>query len=147
MATRTPHSWPPWRNISRSRPPQTRSPRLHDLGMLLGGVWYRLTAREGSYPNTPLGSLDVNILQSNVLGPLLGIGDPRTDKRISFVGGIRGMGELETLVQSGQYAVAFAMFPTTLDQLLAIADAGDIMPPKSTWFEPKLRSGSFLHQF
>ncbi len=121
--------------------------RLHDLGMLLGGVWYRLTAREGSYPNTPLGSLDVNILQSNVLGPLLGIGDPRTDKRISFVGGIRGMGELETLVQSGQYAVAFAMFPTTLDQLLAIADAGDIMPPKSTWFEPKLRSGLFLHQF
>jgi uncharacterized protein (DUF1015 family) len=121
--------------------------RLHQLGMYLDHQWYRLTARDGSFPNTVLGQLDVNVLQSNVLAPLLGIGDPRTDKRIHFVGGIRGMAELEKLVDSGQYAVAFSMFPTTLDQLMAIADAGEIMPPKSTWFEPKLRSGLFLHMF
>jgi uncharacterized protein (DUF1015 family) len=121
--------------------------RLHDFGMYLGGRWHRLTARPGSYPETPTGVLDVSILQQNLLGPVLGIGDPRTDKRINFVGGIRGVGELEKLVDSGKYQVAFSMYPTTLDQLMAIADAGEIMPPKSTWFEPKLRSGLVLHLF
>ena len=91
--------------------------------------------------------LDVSILQKNLLGPVLGIGDPRTDKRIHFVGGIRGVGELEKLVDGGAYQVAFSMYPTTLEQLIAIADAGEIMPPKSTWFEPKLRSGLVLHLF
>ncbi|MHB8873134.1 MAG: DUF1015 domain-containing protein, partial [Myxococcaceae bacterium] len=121
--------------------------RLHGFGMFLAGSWYQLTARSGSFPQTPTGVLDVSILQDNLLGPVLGIGDPRKDKRINFVGGIRGMGELEKLVGSGQYAVAFAMHPTSLEQLMAIADAGEIMPPKSTWFEPKLRSGLVLHLF
>lgn len=120
---------------------------LHQFGLYLQGRWHRLTARAGTFPDTPLGRLDVNILQERVLGPLLGIGDPRTDKRIHFVGGIRGMGELEKLVDKDGWAVAFSMFPTTLDQLMDIADVGQIMPPKSTWFEPKLRSGLFLHLF
>jgi uncharacterized protein (DUF1015 family) len=121
--------------------------RLHDFGMLLKGQWYRLTAKPGTFQNSPIGVLDVTILQENLLRPLLGIGDPRTDQRISFVGGIRGMPELERLVNGGQGAVAFSMFPTSLDQLMAIADAGDVMPPKSTWFEPKLRSGLVIHPF
>lgn len=121
--------------------------RLHDFGMYLGGRWYQLTAKPGSFEQTPLGVLDVSILQKNLLQPILGIGDPRTDKRINFVGGIRGVGELERLVNEGRFQVAFSMFPTTLDQLMAIADAGEIMPPKSTWFEPKLRSGLVLHLF
>ena len=120
---------------------------LHQFGMFLGGRWYRLTARPDSFEPTPTGVLDVSILQKNLLGPILGIGDPRTDKRIHFVGGIRGTAELERLVNEGKYQVAFAMFPTTLEQLMAIADAGEIMPPKSTWFEPKLRSGLVLHLF
>lgn len=127
---------------------QEQKPRsLHQFGMYLENRWYQLVAKPGTFPETPLGSLDVNILQRNVLEPLLGIGDPRTDKRIHFVGGIRGMSELERLVDSGQHRIAFAMFPTTLDQLMAIADAGEIMPPKSTWFEPKLRSGLVLHLY
>ncbi len=120
---------------------------LHQFGMYLGKRWYRLTAKPHVIENTPTGVLDVSILQKRLLGPVLGIGDPRTDKRIHFVGGIRGMGELERLVDSEQYRVAFSMFPTTLEQLMAISDAGDIMPPKSTWFEPKLRSGLVLHPF
>ncbi|MEW5852185.1 MAG: DUF1015 family protein [Myxococcota bacterium] len=126
---------------------QKKPRRVHEFGMYLSGRWWRLRARPGTYDDTPLGVLDVNVLQNNVLRPLLGIEDPRTDKRIHFVGGIRGMRELEKLVDSGEYAVAFAMFPTTMDQLMAIADAGEIMPPKSTWFEPKLRSGLVLHLF
>jgi uncharacterized protein (DUF1015 family) len=103
--------------------------------------WYRLRAREGSFPaDDPVGSLDVAILQDNLLGPILGIGDPRTDKRIQFVGGIRGTGELEKRAEK-HGGVAFAMVPTSIEQLIAIADAGKVMPPKSTWFEPKLRSG------
>jgi len=121
--------------------------RVHEFGMYLGGKWYRLTCREASFEATPTGVLDVSILQKNLLQPILGIGDPRTDKRIHFVGGIRGVGELEKLVDGGGYQVAFSMFPTTLEQLIAIADAGEIMPPKSTWFEPKLRSGLVLHLF
>jgi uncharacterized protein (DUF1015 family) len=126
---------------------EKRPGQLHSFGMYLEGKWYRLRAKKGTFEESPLGVLDVNILQKNVLSPLLGIADPRTDKRIHFVGGIRGMAELERLVDGGAYKIAFSMFPTTLDQLLAIADAGEIMPPKSTWFEPKLRSGLVLHLF
>ena len=122
--------------------------RTHDFGMYLGGEWFTLTARAGTFDAAdPVASLDVSILQENLLGPVLGIGNPRTDKRIDFVGGIRGMGELERRVDSGECAVAFSMFPTRIEELIAIADAGKIMPPKSTWFEPKLRSGLFLHTF
>lgn len=111
------------------------------FGMYLGGRWYRLVARRGTYPEGhPVLGLDVSILQNNLLGPVLGIADPRTDKRIDFVGGIRGTAELERRVKEG-WAVAFALHPTSLDQLMAVADAGEVMPPKSTWFEPKLRSG------
>ncbi|NLH48410.1 MAG: DUF1015 domain-containing protein [Myxococcales bacterium] len=116
--------------------------RLHDIGLYLEGRWYTMTAKPGTYPAAdPVKSLDVEILSANVLAPLLGIVDLRTDKRINFVGGIRGTRELERLVDGGKYAAAFAMHPVTVDQLMAIADAGRIMPPKSTWFEPKLRSG------
>jgi uncharacterized protein (DUF1015 family) len=124
-----------------------RPPRAREFRMYLGGKWRALRATEGSYPVTPVGQLDVSILQQNLLSPILGIGDPRTDKRIHFVGGIRGPGELERLVDGGDYQVAFAMHPTGLEELMAIADAGEIMPPKSTWFEPKLRSGLVLHPF
>jgi uncharacterized protein (DUF1015 family) len=120
---------------------------VHRFGMYLDGAWYQLSAKPGIVEPTPTGVLDVTILQHNVLGPLLGIGDPRKDARIDFVGGIRGMAELERRVDSGSARVAFALYPTSLEQLMAIADAGDIMPPKSTWFEPKLRSGLVLHLF
>ncbi|MGV8041010.1 MAG: DUF1015 domain-containing protein [Thermoanaerobaculaceae bacterium] len=111
------------------------------FGMYLGGRWYRLEAKPGSYPDEdPVRSLDVSILQENLLAPILGIADPRTDKRIDFIGGIRGLGELEKRVNAG-WAVAFALHPTSLVQLMAVADSGEVMPPKSTWFEPKLRSG------
>jgi len=118
----------------------------HEFGMYLGGRWYRLTAKSDIYrEDDPIGSLDVSILQNNLLEPVLGIQDPRTDKRIDFVGGIRGMGELERLVDQAGFKVAFSLYPTTLDELIRVADAGLIMPPKSTWFEPKLRSGMFVH--
>lgn len=116
------------------------------VSMYLGGQWYSL-----EFENTDgldaVSSLDVALLQDRVLAPLLNIGDPRTDERIDFVGGIKGTDELEKLVDNGGFAVAFSMYPTTVDQLMAIADAGQIMPPKSTWFEPKLRSGLFVHTF
>lgn len=116
------------------------------VSMYIDGQWYLL-----SFDNTDgldaVSSLDVALLQDRVLAPILGIGDPRTDERIDFVGGIKGTDELEKLVNSGKFAVAFSMYPTTTDQLMAIADAGQIMPPKSTWFEPKLRSGLFIHTF
>jgi len=120
--------------------------RKHSFGMYLEGKWYELEAREGSFDATdPVGRLDVSILQNNVLRPLLGIEDPRTDKRIDFVGGIRGLEELERRVDEGM-KVAFSLYPTTIQDLMDIADAGQIMPPKSTWFEPKLRSGLFIHR-
>jgi uncharacterized protein (DUF1015 family) len=120
---------------------EPRPPLSHTFGMHLGGRWYRLAAREGSFPaDDPVRSLDVAILQENLLAPVLGIENPRTDPRIDFVGGIRGLGELERRCSEG-WAVAFAMYPTTLDELFAVADSGEVMPPKSTWFEPKLRSG------
>lgn len=116
-----------------------------EFGMYLDGFWYQLKAKEGSYPTEdPLESLDVAILQNNLLEPILGIEDPRTDCRIDFVGGIRGLEELERRV-SEDMRVAFAMFPTDISELMAIADADALMPPKSTWFEPKLRSGLFIH--
>jgi uncharacterized protein (DUF1015 family) len=119
-----------------------RPARRRCFGMYLGERWYRLTAKEGSVPeNDPVRSLDVAILQDNLLAPILGIGDPRSDERIDFVGGIRGLTELERKVDSGEWAVAFALHPTSIDQLFDVADAGLVMPPKSTWFEPKLRSG------
>lgn len=118
----------------------------HTYGMYIEGKWYKLTAKEGTYdPNDPVDRLDVSILQNNLLKPILGIQDPRTDKRIDFVGGIRGLKELERRVEGGM-RVAFSMFSTTIDDLMSIADAGKVMPPKSTWFEPKLRSGLFIHE-
>lgn len=118
----------------------------HTFGMYTDKKWYKLTAKAETFdPNDPVDQLDVSILQKNLLTPILNIGDPRTDKRIDFIGGIRGLGELERLVDGGM-AVAFSMYPTTLDDLMAIADANLIMPPKSTWFEPKLLSGLFIHK-
>ena len=113
----------------------------HRFGMFLGGKWHQLEAKPGSFPaDDPIRGLDVSILQDNLLAPVLGITDPRKDQRIDFVGGIRGLAELEKRCREG-WAVAFAMHPTSLDELMKVADAGVVMPPKSTWFEPKLRSG------
>ena len=117
-----------------------------EFGMYLDHCWYQLRAKDGTYPiNDPVLSLDVSILQNNLLSPILGIGDPRTDNNIDFVGGIRGHLELERRVDSGECQVAFKLFPTSVNQLMDVADAGSIMPPKSTWFEPKLRSGLIIH--
>jgi len=117
-------------------------PCARQMGLYMDGKWRRVIAMEGTFPaDDPVGSLDVQILADNILKPILGIEDLRTDKRIDFVGGIRGTQELERLVDSGEYVAAFSMYPTTVDQLMAIADANMVMPPKSTWFEPKLRSG------
>ena len=118
----------------------------HTFGMYLDKEWYKLSAKEGTFNDAdPVDCLDVSILQKNLLTPTLNIGDPRTDKRIDFIGGIRGLGELEKLVNGGM-AVAFSMYPTSLEELMDIADANMIMPPKSTWFEPKLLSGLFIHK-
>ncbi len=118
----------------------------HTFGMLLGGEWYKVSAKKGTFDeNDPVASLDVSILQNNLISPILGIDDPRTDKRIDFVGGIRGLGELERRA-SEDMCLAFSMYPTTLRELMDIADAGQLMPPKSTWFEPKLLSGLFIHK-
>ena len=115
--------------------------------VFLDGRWQRLELDPAGIDRSdPIASLDVSLLQDRVLSPILGIGDPRTDKRIDFVGGIRGTAELERRVRSGEMAIAFSLFPTTLDQLMAVSDAGHVMPPKSTWFEPKLRSGLFVHE-
>jgi uncharacterized protein (DUF1015 family) len=112
--------------------------------MLLGTQWYQLDWQP--VPDaSPVDALDVEILQTRLLAPVLGIDDPRTSERIDFIGGIRGVAELDRLVSGGKFAVAFSMYPTTVSQLMDIADAGQIMPPKSTWFEPKLRSGLFIH--
>lgn len=115
------------------------------FGLYLEGTWYKLRVKEGAYEEGPVSSLDASILQDLVLKPFLGIDDPRTNERIDFVGGIRGLGELEERVDSGEMALAFSLYPTSLDDLMAVADAGLVMPPKSTWFEPKPRSGLFIH--
>lgn len=116
-----------------------------DFGMYMGGVWYKLTSREGTYTTDPIGILDITILSNNVLDKLLGIKDQRVDKRIDFVGGIRGMAALQQRVDSGECAVAFSIYPVSIQQLFNIADSGNVMPPKSTWFEPKLRDGLVVY--
>lgn len=120
--------------------------KLHEFGMYLEGNWYKLTSKEGTYNDSdPIGVLDVTVLSKQILEPILDIKDLRTDKRIEFVGGLRGLGELEKRVNSGEMKVAFALYPVTMKQLIDISDSGLIMPPKVTWFEPKLRSGLVLH--
>lgn len=120
--------------------------RKHELGLYLAGRWHSCLVRPGgAAAASPIDDLDVSILQNHVLAPVFGIDNPRTSKRINFVGGIRGTAELEKLVNSGEYACAFSMFPTSIQDLMSIADEGGIMPPKSTWFEPKLRDGLFSH--
>lgn len=123
-----------------------RPQEKHTFGMYLDGEWYALKAKPQTYDEQdPVSRLDVTVLQNNLIAPILGIDDPRTDKRIDFVGGIRGLSELERRVDNAEMRVAFSMFATTLDDLMSIADAGLVMPPKSTWFEPKLLSGLFIH--
>jgi uncharacterized protein (DUF1015 family) len=119
----------------------------NQFGMYLDWQWYRLTAKSNIIKTDPIGILDVTLLQDNVLAPLLNINDPRTDTRIDFVGGIRGLDELKKRVDSGEHQIAFALYPVSLEQLIAIADSGNVMPPKSTWFEPKLRDGLLCHLF
>lgn len=119
--------------------------QLHEFGLYMEGEWYHLTALEGTYTEDPIGVLDVTILSRNVLEKLLDIHDQRTDKRIDFVGGIRGTAELERRVDSGEMALAFSFYPVSIGQLFDIADGGEVMPPKSTWFEPKLRDGLLTH--
>ncbi len=120
--------------------------RLHEFSLYIEGKWYKLTAKPGTYNDSdPIGVLDVTILSEKVLAPLLNIVDLRKDKRIDFVGGLRGLGELKKRVDSGEMKAAFALYPVTMKQLIDIADSGKIMPPKTTWFEPKLRSGLVLH--
>ena len=124
-----------------------RPTKLHNFGMYLDGRWYSLTAKKGSYnDDDPIGALDVTILTEKVLLPLLDIQDLRRSKRIDFVGGIRGLGELKKRVDTGEMKVAFALYPVSMKQLITIADTGNIMPPKTTWFEPKLRSGLVIHK-
>jgi uncharacterized protein (DUF1015 family) len=126
-------------------PERQKPPKKHTVSMLYGRQWYLLEAKEGTFDeNDPVGQLDVSILQNNVLTPILGIDNPKTSDRIDFIGGIRGLRELERRVNDDM-VLAFAMYPTTVEDLMAIADAGAIMPPKSTWFEPKPLSGIFIH--
>ena len=121
--------------------------KLHNFGMYLGGKWYSLTAKPGTYnDNDPIGVLDVTVLSNLVFDKILNLGDLRTSKRIDFVGGIRGLGELQKRVDSGEMVAAFALYPVTMQQIIDIADTGNIMPPKTTWFEPKLRSGLVIHK-
>ncbi len=120
---------------------------LHEFSMYLGGKWYKLNAKQGTYDdNDPIGVLDVTVLSKHVLDNILGIEDLRTTTRCEFVGGIRGLGELQKRVDSGEMKVAFALYPVSMQQLIDIADSGNIMPPKTTWFEPKLRSGLVIHE-
>ncbi|HTE07885.1 MAG TPA: hypothetical protein VK628_03940, partial [Flavitalea sp.] len=118
-----------------------RPEALHEFGVYIDYAWYRLKAKKESYSEDPIGVLDVSILSDKILNKLLGIADQRTDQRIDFVGGIRGLSALEARVNNGEMAVAFSLYPVGIDQLFAIADSGQVMPPKSTWFEPKLRDG------
>ena len=121
--------------------------KLHEFSMYLDGKWYKMTAKEGTYDDKdPIGVLDVKILSDHALDAVLGIKDLRTDKRIDFVGGIRGLGELKRRVDNGEMKVAFALYPVSMQQIIDIADSGNIMPPKTTWFEPNLRSGLVIHE-
>lgn len=119
--------------------------QAHEFGLYSGGNWYKLNAKAGTWTNDPVGVLDISILQHNFLGPVLGIMDQRTDKRIDFVGGIRGIDELQKRVDSGEMALAISLYPVSIRQLFDVADSGNVMPPKSTWFEPKLRDGLLTH--
>lgn len=126
-------------------PEPVQPAQLHEFGLYLEKQWYILTSRPGTFSTTPVGVLDVTILSNNILDKILGIKDQRTDNRIDFVGGIRGLGELEKRVNSGEMKAAFSLYPVTIEQLFDIADSGNVMPPKSTWFEPKLRDGLLTH--
>jgi uncharacterized protein (DUF1015 family) len=127
-------------------PGSAKPSRKHELALFLAGKWHTLNFRPHfAATSDPIEKLDVTLLQKYVLQPIFGIDDPRTSKRINFVGGIRGTGKLEKVVNAGEYACAFSMFPTSILDLMTIADAGGIMPPKSTWFEPKLRDAMFCH--
>jgi uncharacterized protein (DUF1015 family) len=119
--------------------------KVTEFGMYLDGQWYRLNIHPELIPNDPVASLDVSLLADNLIEPILGISDPRTDNRIDFVGGIRGLAELEKRVDCGEMAIAFSLYPTSMEALMAVADAGEVMPPKSTWFEPKLADGLVSH--
>jgi len=121
--------------------------RKHDFGLYISGKWYRLTAKDTILSGDPVDDLDVSLLQNELLSPVLNIEDPRTDKRIAFIGGIHGMDGLMEKVDSGEYVCAFSLYPTDINDLFKVADMGRLMPPKSTWFEPKLRSGLFIHRF
>jgi uncharacterized protein (DUF1015 family) len=122
--------------------------KLHEFSFYYDATWYKMTAKPGTYNDAdPIGVLDITVLSDNLLSPILGVHDQRTDKRIDFVGGIRGLGELEKRVNSGEMKIAFAIYPVTIQQLINIADSGNVMPPKTTWFEPKLRSGLVVHTF
>lgn len=133
--------------IAESTLETVKPTELHQFGMYLNKKWYTLKAKPGTYTNDPIGILDVTILSENILKPILNIKDQRTDKRIDFVGGIRGIKELQDRVDRSDATVAFALYPVSLQQLIDIADSGNVMPPKSTWFEPKLRDGLFSHLF
>jgi len=133
-------------NIEKSDT-QVKPECKHVVGMYMAKQWYRLTVKNPPNSSDVIGSLDCSVLQNTLLSPILGVNDPRADKRIDFVGGIRGLDELEKRVDSGEMVVAFALHPTSMDELMAVADANEIMPPKSTWFEPKLRSGLLVHMF
>jgi len=125
---------------------QAKPAQPHEFGMYLDGQWYRLAIDPAKIPgDDPVARLDVSLLAANLIEPILGISDPRRDTRIDFVGGIRGLGELEKRVDSGDWAVAFALYPTSMDDLMSVAEAGEVMPPKSTWFEPKLADGLVSH--
>ncbi len=124
---------------------QVKPSKKAEFGLYIDKEWYRLDAHKDLLKEDPVEGLDVSILQNEVLGPVLGIGDPRTDKRIDFVGGIRGLGELEKRADSDM-CLAFSMYPTSISELFDVADQGKLMPPKSTWFEPKLLSGLFIHE-
>lgn len=133
-------------DVEKVGPGEYKPSRLHEFSMYLEGIWYVMKAKEGTYDdNDPIGVLDVTILSNHVLDKILDIKDLRRDKRIDFVGGIRGLGELKKRVDSGEMKVAFALYPVSMQQLIDIADSGNIMPPKTTWFEPKLRSGLVVH--
>ncbi len=133
--------------ITPLKPPLNPVQR-HQFGMFLAGKWYELLPKDGLVDeNDAVASLDVSILQDNLLNPVLGVRNPRNDQRIQFIGGIRGLEELERLVNRGECQVAFSLYPTSIAELMKLADAGKIMPPKSTWFEPKLRSGLFVISF
>lgn len=134
-------------DVEEYKDEEYRPERLHSFGMYINKKWYKLVAKKGTYnDDDPVDALDVSILQANLLNPILGIEDPRTSKNIDFIGGMRGLSELSKRVDSGEMQVAFSMYPTSMTELMSIADAGKIMPPKSTWFEPKLRSGIFVHK-